>query len=130
MQFDIFDGFQKRSKVAEAVANLRRVRSAIEQMKLAIEVEVRQAYFSALSAWKQMDVAKSAIAQAEEALRIVKNRYENGLFTVVQLLGAETSLQQSKTDYFKAIHDYQVAVSRLALAAGTITKDVEKQMRP
>ncbi len=130
VQFDLFDGFQKRSRVAEALANLSRARSAIEQMKLAIEVEVRQAYFSALSAWKQISVARSAIAQADEALRIVKNRYENGLFTIVQLLGAETSLQQSKTDYFKAIHDYKVAVTRLALATGTITKEMEKQNRP
>lgn len=128
VQFDIFDGYQKKSRIAEAIANLHRVKSAIDQMKLGIEVEVRQAYFSARSAWKQISVARSAIAQAREALRIVRNRYENGLFTVVQLLGAETSLQQSKADYFRAIHDYRVALSRLALAAGTITDTVESTM--
>ena len=129
IKFDLFDGYQKRSRVAEALANLRRVRFTIEQMKLGIEVEVRQAYFMARSTWKQIAVAKGAIAQAEEALRIVKNRYENGLFTVVQLLGAEASLQQSKTEYFKAIHDYRVALTQLGLATGTIDTEAATQAR-
>jgi len=127
VKFDLFDGHQKRSRVAEALADLRRVRFVIEQMKLGIEVEVRRAYFMAHSTWKQIAVAKGAIAQAEEALRIVKNRYENGLFTIVQLLGAEASLQQSKTEYYKAIHDYRVALTRLRLATGTINTEAAKR---
>lgn len=128
VQFSIFDGFQKRSRVSETLANLRSVRARIEQMKLGIEVEVRHAYFSAQSAWQQISVAKSAIAQATEALRIVRNRYENGLFTVVQLLGAETALQQSKTNYFRAIHDYRVALIRLAFASGIVDREVKKAL--
>jgi len=42
-------------------------------------------------------VAHQAVAQAEEAQRIVANRYSSGLLTIVDLLTAEAALQQART---------------------------------
>jgi outer membrane protein TolC len=70
-------------------------------------------------------VAKTAADQAEEGLRIVKNRYNNGLLTIVDLLDAELAHQQARTNYFKALHDYKVARVDLELAAGIIDKDFQ-----
>jgi outer membrane protein len=50
----------------------------------------------------------------------VRNRYENGLFTIVNLLDAEVSLQQAKTNYRRSLHDYKVAAAHLFLASGTM----------
>ena len=56
-----------------------------------------------------------AVTQAEEALRIVRNRYQNGLFTIVDLLNSELALQQAHTNYLQAVHDYKVANASLML---------------
>ena len=74
---------------------------------------------------KRIQVAKTALNQAEESLRIVKNRYKNGLLTIVGLLDAEVARQQAHTDYFKALHDFKVAGIELALASGTIDADFQ-----
>jgi outer membrane protein TolC len=63
------------------------------------------------------------VAQAEEGLRIVRNRYENGLYTIVNLLDAETAFQQARNNYLGALHDYMVSRVQLALAAGTLDED-------
>ncbi len=68
-------------------------------------------------------MAQTAADQAEEGLRIVKNRYNSGLLTIVGLLDAEEARQQAHTNYFKALHDYKVARIDLALASGTIDTD-------
>jgi outer membrane protein TolC len=70
-------------------------------------------------------VAQTAVAQAEEALRIVRNRYKSGLLTIVSLLDAEVALQQARTRHFRSMHDYKVARINLALAAGTIDTDFQ-----
>ena len=120
MRFNLFSGFGLQSKVHEAMAKLRQTRAMARQLELGIRVETRQAFFMAQSAYQRIGVARAAVAQAEEGLRIVRNRYESGLFTIVNLLDAEVALQQARTNHFRSLHDFEVATARLNLAAGIV----------
>ena len=51
------------------------------------QITADDAIFSSLRLWQ--DSNGDAISQAEENLRIVGNRYRNGLVTIVNLLDAE-----------------------------------------
>ncbi|MCK4604698.1 MAG: TolC family protein, partial [Deltaproteobacteria bacterium] len=120
MRFNLFSGFGKQSKVKEAMADVRRTQAMARRLELGIKVETRQAFFQAQSAYGCIGVAKAAVAQADEGLRIVRNRYENGLFTIVNLLDAEVALQQTRNNYLRSLHNFKVAMARLNLAAGTV----------
>lgn len=120
MRFNLFSGFGLESKVREAVANLRQIKAMVRQQELAIEVETRRAYLQAESSLRRIEVAQAAVAQAEEGLRIVRNRYESGLITIVDLLDAEATLQRARTNYLRSLHDYKLATTQLQLAAGII----------
>ena len=100
-----------------------RVRSLRKSFELNVRVETQRAFYQAQSAWQSIAVARSAIAQAEESLRIVSNRYASGLLTIVDLLDAQIALQQVRVHLFTALHDYKVARIELALAAGIIDKN-------
>ena len=52
---------------------------------------------------QEIDVARAAIAQAQESLRINQDRYESGLTTITDLLGAEDAARRSQTDYWEAV---------------------------
>jgi TolC family type I secretion outer membrane protein len=123
LRLNIFSGFGTESKVHEAVANLQQMRARVRQFDLAIEVETRQAFSQAQSSFERIKVAEAALNQAQEGLRIVRNRYENGLFTIVNLLDAEVSLQQAKTNHLRSLHDYKVAMAQLLLAAGMMDEN-------
>jgi outer membrane protein len=123
MRFNLFSGFGLQSKVHEAMAKSRQTQAMVRQLELAIRVETRQAFFMAESAYQRIGVARAALAQAEEGLRIVRNRYESGLFTIVNLLDAEVALQQARTNYFRSLHDFEVAMARLNLAAGIVDEN-------
>jgi outer membrane protein TolC len=84
---------------------------------------VRQAYSQTASAFQRVAVARQASAQAEEALRIVANRYSGGLLTIVDLLTAEAVLQQARTAQVRALHDYTVGKTHLRLAAGVLEEE-------
>ena len=123
MSLNLFSGLGLQSKVHEAMAMLRQTQAMARQLELGVRVETRQAFFMAQSAHKRIGVAQAAAAQAEEGLRIVRNRYESGLFTIVNLLDAEVALQQARTNYFRSLHDFEVAMAQLHLAAGIIDED-------
>ena len=120
MRFNLFSGLGLQAKVHEAMANLRHTQALARQLELGIRVETRQAFFMAQSAYQRIGVAQASVAQAEEGLRIVRNRYESGLFTIVNLLDAEVALQHARTNYFRSLHDFAVAMARLNLAAGIV----------
>jgi outer membrane protein len=125
MKINIFSGNRIIEETNAAKSMLARIREMQKSMALGIQVQTRQAFLSAQSARERIRVAKIAVGQAEEGLRIVKNRYDNGLLTIVGLLDAELARQQARTSYFKALHDYEVARIELELAAGTINSDFQ-----
>jgi len=122
---NLFSGHRLSAKIIQAKAELRQVTARKEDLKQGILVQTRQAYLEAQSAQKRIRVAEAAVAQAEEALRIIRNRYGSGLFTIVALLDAELALQQARTNHFRSIHDYKVASTDLLLAAGVIDEKIE-----
>ncbi len=125
VRINIFSGNHISEETKAAKSMLGRVQEMQKSMELGIQVQAREAFLKAKSARERIRVAKIAVDQAEEGLRIVKNRYNNGLLTIVGLLDAELARQQAHTNYFKALHDYKVARIELALASGTIDTDFQ-----
>jgi outer membrane protein len=72
------------------------------------------------SARQEVEVARAVIAQAQNSLRINQNRYDGGLTTVTDLLGAEEAARRSQTDYWEAVYRFHTSYASLELASGTL----------
>lgn len=120
MQVNLFSGGRTVSQTREAQAALAEVRARRRDLIANIEVEVRRAFHQACSAGKRIDVARAAIDQAKENRRIVSDRYGNGLLTIVDLLDAETAIENVRNNLYGALHDYRVSYVRLELASGLL----------
>lgn len=88
-----------------------------------VRLAVKDAFFRLRTAEARIDVAKTAVTQAEAALRIVTDRYQTGLSTIVDLLGNETALTQAKANLAEALHDQLVSTASLELAVGIINRE-------
>ena len=62
----------------------------------------------------------AGVAQADETLRIVADRYQNGLVTVVDLLDAQSAAEKARFDRLQAVYEYRSARVQLLLAAGVL----------
>ncbi|MBI5588884.1 MAG: TolC family protein [Deltaproteobacteria bacterium] len=120
MRVNLYSGDRMSAKTRESEAMLSRIRAMRNDMAAGIEVQARQAFLQAQSAWNRIFVAEAAVSQSEEGLRIVRDRYENGLLTLVSLLDAEVALQSAQTNRYRSLHDYLAARIQLSLAAGTL----------
>lgn len=125
LRVNLYSGQRISSQAAAAKSMMAKARAMRKALELGARVQTQKAFYQAQSAWQSIAVARQAVDQAEEGLRIVANRYSSGLLTIVDLLDAQTALQQTRTQHFKAMHDYKVARIELALAAGTIDKNFE-----
>jgi outer membrane protein TolC len=120
LRWNIFDGYANRAQVAEANAERLAATGRQREVERHVQLEVLKAWADVRAAEERVMVSAAAVAQAEESLRIVKNRYDNGLNTVTDLLRSETALLEVRTRRLTAIHDHRVAAANLELAAGTL----------
>lgn len=121
VQFDIFQGGAKRAELSRQRALEEKVVAMKQAASDAIRLEVRRAYYETDANRQQIEVARAAIAQAQESLRINQDRYDSGLTTITDLLGAEDAARRSQTDYWEAIYHFQVSYANLELASGSLT---------
>jgi len=92
---------------------------ALQNVRDQVALDLKNAWLAAHEAEKQIQVAKTAITQAEENFRISKERYKEQVGTSTDVLDAQTLLTRTKSDYFTALGDYNISLARLERAMGT-----------
>jgi outer membrane protein len=123
LRWNLFNGFEDKARIAEASEQIARARAQERQVEAGLSLDVRRAYLDLKSTEERIQVAEAAVSGAEENLRIVKNRYENGLSDVTELLRSETALAETRFRRLAAVHDQRLAAAGLELAAGTLSPE-------
>ncbi|HET7206325.1 MAG TPA: TolC family protein [Terriglobales bacterium] len=120
LQIDLFQGGAKRAALSRERANAEKIAALKQVADDAVRLEVRQAYYDQDASRQQVEVARTAITQAHESLRIDQDRYDSGLLTITDLLGAEEAARRTQTDYWQAIYHFHISYANLELACGTM----------
>jgi outer membrane protein len=123
VSLNLFSGYRVSSRRQEALFRQQAAKDYQRAMRQQAELEVRQAYYDILSAGKRIRAAEISVDQADEALRIVGDRYKTGLLPIVSLLDAEAALYRAKNNRNRALYQHVMARTRLAQAAGILDKD-------
>lgn len=123
LSFNLFDGGANRFRLAEARARERQAEAQREQMAAGVRLQVREAFLNLTSAGERVKVSRDSASQAEESLRILRNRYESGLATISDVLQAETMRTAAQKNYLSAVYDYRLAFAALELATGELGPD-------
>ena len=125
LRWNLFNGMADKARIEESSHLLERAHPDEQRMDSAVRLEVRRAWADLGAAQQRIEVAKAAVAEAEESLRITQNRYESGMSNVTDLLRNETAVLESRTRYLAAVHDQRIAATMLDLAAGRLSPDSE-----
>lgn len=120
LQVDLFQGGAKRAALSHERANADKIAALKQAASDGVRLEVRQAYYDQDASRQQVEVAGTAIAQAQESLRINQDRYDGGLLTITDLLGAEEAARRSQSDYWQAVYQFHISYANLELACGTL----------
>jgi outer membrane protein len=121
LRWSLFNGMRSQAQVGESRHQLAAAEADALQATAGVRFEVRQAWLRWNAVGERLDVARASVAEAEESLRITRDRYENGLSTVTDLLRTETALLGAKTNYLAALFGQRAAALQLEAARGTLT---------
>ncbi len=119
----IFNGFETRGKLIQMSARERQLESSIAELLRQIEYEVTEAYNSLLKSLGQLDAAVMGLEQAEEALRLISERYSLGLSTTLELLDSEREKRQSHLNFSQAEYNCNKSLADLKRALGLLPTD-------
>jgi outer membrane protein TolC len=120
LNWNLFDGGQSRKRsqaIDSKAAAIGYNRADLESM---IALQVRRTWNDRGEADSRMKVAESAVEQANENLRVVRNRYQAGASTNSEVLDAEALREQALSNRDNARFEVELAKLRLARAIGAL----------
>jgi outer membrane protein TolC len=85
-----------------------------------IALEVRTRWLELQQARQRIPVARLAIAQAEENVKVIKDRYRQQLSTYTEVLDAENRRVQALNNFTNAVYDESLVGFRLHRAVGDL----------
>ncbi len=120
LQWAVFDGGQARKRAAALDRSKRATEQQRADAQSLIALQTRQAWLDIEETRERVRVTADAVDQADENLRIARERYGAGLGTQTQLLEAENLRVQALRNRDNAVLDAGLAKLRLARAVGAL----------
>jgi multidrug efflux pump subunit AcrB/outer membrane protein TolC len=117
----LFDGNKTRASVGRAASEKRAHEESIKDVRDLLRVEIKSAWLNLGVAESAIKTAGTAVAQAEENLRITRLAYRQEAATSTEVLDARTDLTEAKTRYYQALYGYLDAQAAVDRAVGRRT---------
>ena len=111
----------RKERVEESTLAESAAVAAKDRLENQITLEVITADQNYRTARAKIQVSAKSVIQAEEALRILQDRYHNAISTFEAVLRAEAALLRAKHELLKAKYDYYISYASVLLATGRLT---------
>ncbi|MBC7189776.1 TolC family protein [Candidatus Aerophobetes bacterium] len=89
--------------------SLKQAKNTLEETKRQVILDVMDAYFQVLKAKQEVEIEKMSVQEAEENLKIVRNKFSLGDASKKDLLEAEINLSLAEFNLKKAEHQLDIA---------------------
>lgn len=119
LSFPLFEGGQRYYKVKQAQVQVNEMAFQRENLERALRMQVDVSIDNINTNVKQIASCSESVKQAEVAHDIVKQSFEIGAATYLQLRDGELALTQARLAYYQAIYNYLVANSELEYLLGS-----------
>jgi len=116
----IFDGLQRHYKIQQAQATVLKSRNSMKGFEQVIALEISTAqvnYQNALASFKNQE---QNMELARNIYDVTKIKFEEGVGSNIEVINAETSMKETRNNYFKALQNLLNAKVDYDKATGAI----------
>ena len=124
MTLNLFSGGSTKAEVLKIGHQKRQLQEQRARLADEIRLEVEKNILDMRNARERVAVAKDAVGQAEENLRINRVRYEEGVGTATEVLDAVTLLTVAETNHYRSLYDLRRAESAVLYSMGKDLSEV------
>jgi outer membrane protein TolC len=125
----IFAGGKTHSDVLEADAQLKQARSQLSDLRGRIDYEVRAALLDLNSAAQQVEVARSSVDLAQQALAQSQDRFTAGVTDNLEVVQAQETVAGANESYIESLYAHNLAKVELARAIGDAEDGVRRFLK-
>jgi outer membrane protein TolC len=122
LQWNLWRWQQDRHRVEEAEVEYNRLTIEERELLRGIDYEVERSWENANFSAKQIQLAERLLAQQQERYRIVSTQQREGVATTNDVIVAEADLTQAELQQQRALIQYYLSQSEIALATGVIAE--------
>ncbi|RCR65686.1 TolC family protein [Larkinella punicea] len=113
LSWDLFKGYEKRSKVQQAKIQTELVQTKLTEVEKQIQLQVLQAYYELDAANESLNATQTGLANAEQTFRLVDSKYRNGQALLVEYLRFQNDRLTAQIQ--QVLTRYDVLLKRAAL---------------
>jgi outer membrane protein TolC len=116
VKWTLFDAGLIRHQSSAMARQARSLEKQYDEVLSLVKLQVRQYWLDVQETRKRLGVTEQSIDQAEENLKVNRDRYEHGLSTNTDVLSAEALRKNSQNNHANAVYDAVLASIRLKRA--------------
>jgi outer membrane protein TolC len=113
LSWNILNGNRTRNIISQQSLEKEKLAQQLGQQKSEAQIKINQARRQLSEASFVMKQQQLAVEQASEALRVLQNRYIQGLEKTTDVLIGQTQLSKQKIGYSHAVFNYNLAAATL-----------------
>jgi len=118
LNYELYTGGQRSAQIRLADSQVRTQELALEQAAEQLRFDVTDAYYSVQEADSQVEIARAAVADAEQSLRDAELLEQAGLGTRFDVLQAEVDLANEEQNLTRSISQRRISRRQLVEALG------------
>ncbi len=118
LSWQLFNGFVRETNLASSIAGRDAAEASAADQRRVVNAQVTQQLAALQAARTSVSIARASREAADENLRVQRERYRLGAATIVEVLQAQQSLDQSEVDAVNARVSYQIARANLEALLG------------
>ena len=113
LQWDLFRGYEKRSKIQQAKIQTNAINTRLSEVQQQIQLQVLQAYYDLNAATESLAATQSGVVNADQSFRTIDSKYRNGQALLIEFLRYQND--RITAQYQHSLARMDVLVKRAAL---------------
>lgn len=130
LNWTVFDGGARRSRLAEAGANFREAQARVSATRNRIEDEVWRAYSNLHTAFRQREAATALMTAAAQSYSAALESYNYGVRNLLDVTNAQRVLAQARSADIQARTQVLTALADLAFRTGDAIQTSARRTHP
>jgi outer membrane protein len=118
MEVPLFSGGRTRSEVQVASSLERQAELRLDDLRAAVEKDVRQALDNLATREDQVQAAQKVVELAEREMELAQDRFKNGVADNIEVTNAQTVLANARLVLVSSLAQFNMARLNLASALG------------
>jgi len=116
----VFTGFQHKNQLKQSQITLEKAQNNLVATKNALNLELSKARITYINGLQTLNDQRKNMALAAEVLRVAKIKYDQGVGSSLEVIQAQTALQDADNTYIQGLYDALVSKVDLDKAYGRI----------